>query len=208
MVQMPVPQEIPRRYTVEEYLALERSTPDRHEYRDGQIVNLGQVISMAGGAVNHSLTIANTTGALWNRLKGGPCRVHDSNLRVRIARKVLYAYPDVSVICGPVQIDDDRSAGETATNPRLIVEVLSPGTEAYDRGEKFTRYREIPSLEEYVLISIDRALVETYVRQADGTWLFSAVTGLEAVAYLRSLQIELPLAEVYAGVEFPPESQR
>jgi Uma2 family endonuclease len=106
------------------------------------------------------------------------------------------------VICGPVQKDPEDITGQTATNPRLIVEVLSPSTEAYDRGEKFRFYREIESLEEYVLISQNDARVETFFRQADGTWLFSAFNGIHSKATLRSLGVELPLAEVFAGVEF------
>ena len=89
------------------------------------------------------------------------------------------------------------------TNPRLIVEVLSPSTEAYDRGDKFDRYRQLESLEEYVLVSVEARRVETFFRQADGVWLLTPVSGLNATAKRRSLEVELPLAEVYAGVEFP-----
>lgn len=192
------PEHLPGRYTVEQYLRLERDSALKHEFRDGQIID------MAGGSAEHSLIIANLIGELRARLKGSPCRVYDSNLRVRIAKKLRYAYPDASVICGEAQFDPVDSARTTVTNPRVVIEVLSPATELYDRGEKFRRYLELESLEEYVLVAQDEARVETLFRQSDGTWLFATANGRDAAARLRSLRIDLPLAEVYAGVDFPP----
>ena len=191
------------RPTIDDYLARERTAIDKHEYRDGEI------LLMAGGTVNHSLIIANTIAALHSRLQGKPCNVFDSNLRVRIPPTILYTYPDVSVICGPRNFDPNDPAGETVTNPKLIVEVLSPTTEAYDRGEKFDRYRKLDSLEEYVLISTNSPRIETFWRQpaslaAERLWLFSAVSELPSTAKLRSLALELPLAEIYRGIEFTP----
>jgi Uma2 family endonuclease len=188
-----------RRCTVTQYLQAERQSLEKHEYRDGE------VLLMAGGSLHHSLVTANVIVGLGNRLKGKPCRVFESNLRIRVGRKVYYTYPDASVICGTPQIDPSDPDGETVTNPRLLVEVLSPSTAAYDRGEKFDRYREIDSLQEYVIVWQSAPRVETFFRQSDGTWLLSAATGVDSSARLRSLNIDLPLAEVYAGVEFPPE---
>jgi Uma2 family endonuclease len=185
--------------SVAEYLRHEQDALYKHEYRDGEI------IAMAGNSYNHSLIAANVIGELRNPLKGKTCRVVDSNLRIGIPRTPLYTYPDASVIGGPVQMDPNDSSGQTATNPRLIVEILSPSTEAYDRGEKFKHYRQIESLQEYVLISQDVARVESFFRQPDGTWLFTSVSGAQSVSRLASLGLELSLAEVYAGVEFPPE---
>ena len=156
--------------------------------------------------MRHSLIVANVIRELGNRLKGKPCRVFESNLRIRVARKVLYTYPDAAVICGPGQVDPNDPSGESVTNPRVIVEVLSPSTEAHDRGEKFDFYRELDSLEEYVLVSQAAARVETFWRQGEGAWLFTAVSGVHAAARLRCLEIELPLAEVYAGIEFAAEA--
>ena len=165
------------------------------------------MLLMADGSADHSLIVANVIRHLGNRLDGKPCRVYDSNLRVRITKTVLYTYPDASVICGSRQIDPDDSAGQTILNPRVIVEVLSPSTEAYDRGEKFGRYRQLDSLEEYVLVSQLTPRVEMFFRQGDGTWLFDAASELTGTAKLRSLKIDLPLADVYAGIEFPaPQS--
>ena len=185
------------RYTVSEYLHREQESLERHEYLDGEM------LLMAGGSADHSLITANVIGELRSRLRGHPCRVYDSNLRVRITKTVLYTYPDASVICGSRQIDPDDPTGQTILNPRVIVEVLSPSTEAYDRGEKFGRYRQLDSLEEYVLVSQLTPRIEMFFRQSDGTWLFDAASELTATAKLRSLKIDLPLTDVYAGIEFP-----
>lgn len=189
----------PARFTIEEYLRLETSAKERREYRDGQIV------VKAGGSAEHSLIIANIIGELGNRLKAGPCRVYDSNLRVRIPRTSLYTYPDVSVICGETEVDPQDPGRTTATNPRVIVEVLSNSTEADDRGEKFRRYLSMDSLEEYVLVSQVRPRVETFTRQGDGSWRFATAAGLGSRVVLSSIQAEVALSEVYAGVQFPPE---
>jgi Uma2 family endonuclease len=190
-----------RRYTIGEYLVCERSAHEKHEYRDGEI------LAMAGGSYRHSLILANLIGELGNALKGKPCRALESNLRVRIPRTPLYTYPDASVICGEPKFDPNDEALETITNPRVVLEVLSPSTEAYDRGEKFARYRQLESLEAYVLISQDVPRVELFLWQSDGTWLFRVFSGMEARVELAGLGIELPLAEIYAGVAPAPESQ-
>jgi Uma2 family endonuclease len=186
-----------QRFSVAEYLERERKAVDKHEYRDGEI------LLMAGGSRSHSLMIANVIAALHSRLQGKPCRVYDSNLRVQVPRKVLYTYPDVSVICGQSDPDENDPAGDTVTNPRLIVEVLSDSTEAYDRGKKFDGYRELESLQEYVLVSQEAPRVETFFRQPDGTWLLTPVSGLNASVRLRSIETEVALAAIYQGVEFP-----
>jgi len=205
-------------YSIADYLAREQNALDKHEFRDGEI------LLMAGGTADHSLVTLNVGGELRNILKGKPCHVYDSNLRVRIPRTILYTYPDVIVICGPRVFDPNDSTGETVTNPKLIVEVLSPSTEAYDRGEKFARYRLLDSLEEYVLVSLSTPRVETFYRApapaptpntdpasapavAERTWLISTTNGTSASAKLLSLGITLPLAEVYRGLEFPASTQ-
>src|SRR3954451_12138196 len=164
------------RYTIEEYLRRERAALEKHEYRDGEIV------LMAGGAADHSLIVANTIRELGNLLKSKPCRVYDSNLRIRIPRTVLYTYPDVSVICGQREPDPNDSSGETMTNPRVIVEVLSPSTEGYDRGEKFSRYLQLESLREYVLVVQTAPRIETFFRHDNGEWLFRYSSGVDASA--------------------------
>jgi Uma2 family endonuclease len=159
---------------------------------------------MAGGTKNHSLIIANIIGEIRGHLKGKPCRVYDSNLRVRVPATFFYTYPDVTVICGPPQIDSSAGPAETVTNPRLIVEVVSQTSEGYDRGPKFDLYRAMESLQEYVLVTQDSARVETFYRQPGGSWLMTPISGLDKTVTMRSIEIELPLSEIYAGVEFPP----
>jgi Uma2 family endonuclease len=187
-----------QRHSVAQYLERERTSVDKHEYRNGEIV------MMAGGSDEHSLIIANVIRHLGNALDGKPCRVYDSNLRVRIPRTGLYTYPDVSVICSRPEPDPNDPSGETTINPRLIVEVLSPSTETYDRTEKFRHYLQLDSLQEYVLVSQISPRIETYFRQAGGNWLFSPASGLQSSAQLRSIDLALSLTAVYAGVEFPP----
>jgi Uma2 family endonuclease len=185
------------RYTPEEYLCRERDATERHEYYHGE------VFAMAGGSPDHSLICSNVNREIGNRLKGTPCRAYESNLRVRVPRTTLYTYPDVSVICGERQFDLLDTNRETVLNPALIVEVLSPSTESWDRGGKFQNYRQIESLREYVLVSTDKPLVETFLRQPDGTWNYTPTAGRDARAALRSLGIELPAAEIYDGVDLP-----
>jgi Uma2 family endonuclease len=184
-----------RRCTPEEYLRRERDSHTRHEYYHGE------VFAMSGGTPEHSLTAANVIRALGNRLEGKPCRVYDSNLRVRVPRSTLYTYPDVSIVCGPLEFDPLDTSRQTVINPTMVVEVLSPSTESWDRGGKFDNYRLIDSLREYVLVRSDSARVESFLRQPDGRWLFTVAVGPDAAAQLTSIQVELPLAEVYRGVE-------
>ncbi len=195
-----------RRYTVEEYLDLEGRSPEsKYEYRNGLIVNMREALAMAGGSEEHCLINANVIAALANRLKGGPCRVYSNDLRIRIPRKTLYTFPDAAVVCGKTESEQHKTAGVTIINPTVILEVLSPSTELYDRGEKFSLYREIPSLREYVLVSQASARIETFYRRDDGGWSFGPFEGLEAVAKLLSLNIDLPLSEVYANLTLPPQ---
>jgi Uma2 family endonuclease len=186
------------RMTLEEYFRFEYTALEKHEYRNGHI------IAMSGGTYEHSLIIANTIGVLHQQLKGKPCRVADSNLRVRITKTVLYSYPDALVICGDPQFDPLDSARTTITNPKVVVEVLSPSSESYDRAEKFVQYLRLESLQEYVLISQQTAHVEVYLRQDEGAWQFLYFEGRDATAKLQSIGVNLPLSEIYAGVEFPP----
>jgi Uma2 family endonuclease len=204
MLSMTLPLEPNRRYTVEEYLELEGSSPqDKFEYRNGQVVNMREALAMAGGSGEHCLINANIISSLSQALKGSTCRVYSNDLRVLIPRKSLFTYPDATVVCGQPLYEHHPRAGVTLTNPRVIVEVLSQSTELYDRGDKFSLYREIPSLAEYVLISQSHPRIECYFRRDDGGWTFGPYEGIAAAAKLLSLNIELPLKEVYAGIEFP-----
>ena len=185
--------------TIEEYLLLERDALERHEFHDRK------VLSMAGGAYFHSLINANVSREVGNAIHGKPCRVLDSKLKVGIATTRSFVYPDTTILCGAPRFDPRDPSGQTVVNPRVVIEVLSTTTEAYDRGEKFNRYRELDSFEEYVLIYQTKPSIETFYRQTDGTWLFTPCSGLEATAKIRSIGVDLLLSEVYGGIDFTTE---
>lgn len=137
------------------------------------------------------------------RLKDRPCAAYDSDLRIKCPTG-LYTYPDVSVVCGDLEFDDEQN--DTVLNPMLLVEVLSKSTEAYDRGKKFDHYRTIASLREYVLVSQDEPMVQRFIRNGDGTWNLSVASNLDGSLVATSIGIDLPLAEIYERVEFTAEA--
>jgi Uma2 family endonuclease len=186
----PIPQ-----YRFEDYLAVERESLEvKHEYV------AGDVFAVSGGSYEHSLIATNLTRALGNRLAGGPCVVLSSDLRLRIEAADACVYPDVSVLCGAPAFYDDRR--DVLTNPILIAEVLSPSTEAYDRGAKFAHYRGLPSLRHVLLIAQDRLSVEVCTREPEERWVLRAYTEAEALVELDALGCRLPLAEFYERVVF------
>ena len=182
----------PRKMTAAEYLEWERQQTERHEFFGGE------VFSQAGGTRNHSLIGTNTARAIGNLLAGRECEAHGSDMRVHIEATDYYAYPDVSVVCPPVEGEAD----DLISNPVLVVEVLSPSTEDYDRGTKFGHYRQIPSLIDYLVISQDKPRVEHHWRTEEVLWMLRDVEGLDGSLHLTSLDRELPLREVYAKVAF------
>ena len=185
--------------TPQDYLAFERRSETKHEF-----VN-GEVFDMVGASRSHNLIIANVVGELRAQLKERRCEVYPNDMRVHIPRTGLYTYPDAVVVCGTPQFEDDRR--DTLLNPTVIVEVLSPSTEAHDRGLKFESYRAIPSLQEYLLISQTKPLIERYVRQENTRfWMFDEAAGLDAVIELTAIACRLALAEVYDKIEFAPET--
>ncbi len=207
--------------TPEEYIAFEEVADEKHEWIDGEVVPLhrplvigGDIVAMAGGTPTHALIAMNAGGELRQRLKGGICRVYSSELRVRTptfrrqsGHKGLYTYPDATVVCGELKTDTLGQKTKTALNPTLLVEVLSESTESHDRGTKFRRYAEIESFREYVLIDQTEPLVTTFLRRDNGDWKIAHHAGLDAVARLDSIDVDLPLAEVYAGVELDDEQE-
>jgi Uma2 family endonuclease len=182
------------RYTVQEYLALERRSDTKHAFFRGEI------FAMAGGTVPHAVIAVNVGGELRARLKRGPCRVYSSDMRLKVAATGLYTYPDVMVVCGDPQLADGQE--DMIENPKVIVEVLSPSTEDYDRGGKFEHYRAIATLTDYVLVAQDVRRVEHRSRQADGKWRTVEATGSKVIR-LESIDCELPLDEIYDKVNLP-----
>lgn len=179
----------------DEYLEAERKSEFRHEYINGMIV------AMAGATYIHNLIVANATMALGQRLRGR-CQVVSSDQRVCISATGMYAYPDVVVVCGRPEFHPKDKM--TLVNPRLLVEVVSRTTEAYDRGAKFKHYQQIPALGDYVLVGQDGQCVEHYRRLETGEWISRVVEGLDAMLEIESLGVSLPLSELFEGVELVP----
>ena len=186
----------PRYLTPDEYLLIERRAETKSEYIDGVMY------AMAGTSENHEMIVAAMVAALFDHFVDKPCRVYPGNTKVRIPDRRKYLYPDIAAICGTPQFADDQR--DVVLNPHLVVEVLSNSTASHDRTRKFLWYQQIESLEEYVLVSQDEPLVETYHRQSDGTWTYTKLDRLEATLTLRSVNCAIPLQTVYSKVEFPP----
>lgn len=153
--------------------------------------------------MNHSLIVGSTSANLYAQLRRLQCNVYHINMRLKVSTTGLYTYPDISVVCGTEKFEDDRQ--DILLNPTVILEILSPSTESYDRGKKFQHYRTLQSLQEYILISQDSPRIEHYVRQENDQWLLSEANQLDAVIEMPSIQCRLLLADVYEKVEFEGE---
>jgi len=160
---------------------------------------------MAGAKREHNLIVGNVVREAGNCLKGRRCEVYPSDMRVKVSATGLYTYPDVTIVCGKPEFDDEHH--DTLLNPTVLVEVLSESTEAYDRGTKSRHYRKLASLKEYLLIAQDRPHVERYVRQPDGGWLLRDVAELDQSVAFDSIPVVLPMAEIYRQVTFEDQSQ-
>jgi Uma2 family endonuclease len=184
-----------RHNTLEDYLGVEEMSSVRHEFVDGQI------FAMAGGTPEHAALSAAVVVALGTKLRGKPCRPYSADLRVRVLATGLATYPDAAVVCGePAR---DPASPTHITNPTLLVEVLSPSTEEYDRGEKREHYQQIEALREYVLVAQERRRVEVF-RRAEGAWAHE-VYGAGSTIELASLGITLSTDDLYtdAGLDLP-----
>ena len=182
-------------YTPEEYLERERQADYKSEYFAGGI------FAMAGATRTHNLISSNVSASLTTQLRDRPCEVYANDMRVQADGARQYSYPDVVVVCGEAQFRDGRE--DTLSNPVVIVEVLSPSTEASDRGEKFMRYRQIPSLTDYVLLSQNARHVEHFAKQPDGSWRMTEAKGDDTIL-LSSIGCVLPLADAYNKVTPEP----
>jgi Uma2 family endonuclease len=179
--------------TPEQYLEIERVADHKSEYFGGQI------FAMAGAPEAHNLVVGNAFGELRQQCRARPCRVYANDMRVRIRATDLYTYPDIATVCGEPQFLDERR--DTLLNPALLIEALSPSTEADDRGRKFEHYKTIESLREYLLLATDRVHADLYTRQADGRWLLTSASRLEDVLTLDSVDARLLMSDIYDKVE-------
>lgn len=180
--------------TAKEYLKFERKSGMKHEYFDGEI------FAMAGAKRNHNIVNQNLNGLVWQHLKNKDCESYSGDMRIFVPETGLYTYPDLVIVCGEPQFQDD--VFDTLLNPTLLVEVLSESTEGYDRGKKFQHYRSIESLQEYVLVSQDEAWIEKYVKRGDGFWTLSEAVGLDSEIEFSSIECKIPLSEVYDKIDF------
>ena len=181
--------------TEEQYLEIERRAEYKSEYLNGEM------FAMAGAKAPHNLLIANLIIELGQQLRPRRCPVFPSEMRVRVKPGGLYTYPDVIALCGEPHFLDLEQ--DTLLNPQVIVEVLSPSTEAYDRGRKFEMYQAIESLREYVLVASDRVHVDLYVRQPDGRWMRTSADSIDASLSLESVDAQLKLSGLYQNIDFP-----
>jgi len=187
--------ETKRRYTLEEYLVLERESDARLEFWDGEI------FTMSGGTLAHERVMGNAYDLFRVHLRGSDCAVFGSNMQIKVPSAPPYRYADGSVVCGKVEVER-FNGNDLLLNPVLVYEVLSPSSEAYDRGDKFTHYKSIASLKEYLLVAQHRPHITRYAKRDDGEWSYGEINALGGIIYLSSLDLTLKLSDVYQDVDF------
>lgn len=189
----------PDRYTETAYLALERNSDIRHEFFDGA------VIAMSGGSETHTDIVSSLHVLLYQALRARNCKVYPFEMAVKSAVTNNYSYPDLTVVCGERQFADVTGIA-VLLNPLIIVEVLSPSTEAFDRGKKFHHYQTIPSLQNYMLVAQEHPQVEVFARGSGTTWVLTQAHGLEEAIILPALDVTLPLAVIYEQITFKDDT--
>lgn len=181
-------------YTLEEYFALEETAEYKSEYFQGEI------FAMAGGSANHSSIALNVGGALDDALLEQPCRVFNSDIKIQVKKNGFYTYPDVAIVCGEVKFASKRD--DTITNPLIVVEVLSPSTESYDRGKKFELYKGLESFQDYLLIDQNRVYIEYHHKLGPNKWLTQTYEDLDEIIKFEGIELELPVKRVYRKIGF------
>ena len=184
----------PKTYlTPEQYLEIERRAEYKSEYYQGEM------FAMSGATREHNLIVASIVASLYSQLRSSPCETYPSDMRVHVRDTGLYTYPDVVIACQEPRFLDGQL--DTLVNPTLLVEILSPSTEAYDRGRKFDHYQSIESLRQYLLVASDRIHADLYTRQPDGGWLLTSADGPAGTLALASVNCQIALADVYEKVD-------
>ena len=178
----------------EDYLETERRALEKHEYYQGEI------FAMSGASGKHNRIFTNLFIDIGIKLKGKNCLPYGSDLRIHIPKNTLYTYPDISIICGEMELTGDKF--DTATNPSVIIELLSDSTRNYDKGEKFTLYRDINSLQEYILIDTEKIHVEKHIRHADNSWQLTDYKSIENSFSISTIQLGFLLKDIYEGISF------
>ena len=177
------------KFTMQEYLAMEKASEVKHEFYKGEI------FAMSGAGARHNIISINLVGALLRQLEGKPCRPYGSDMRIHIPENTLYTYPDISIICGDIISADDDA--DTATQPTVIIEILSPSTKSYDRGDKFKLYRAIPALREYILVDAESINVECFSLNDEFIWELREYKNSEESLSIKSMEAVIALEEIY-----------
>jgi Uma2 family endonuclease len=189
--------------TPEQYLEIERKAAYKSEYYQGEMFPMAGGFAMAGAREDHNLVVANAIAGIHQQLRSRPCRVYPSDMRVLTPSTGLYTHPDITAVCGqPLFVDDQR---DTLMNPGLVVEVVSPSTEAYDRGRKFEHYQSIESLRDYLLISSDRIHTDLFTRDSGGRWILTSAHHLDDAILLPSIDCRLALSDLYEKLDLPDQ---
>ena len=181
--------------TIEEYIEFDKNAEGRYEYFDGEI------FAMAGGSPEHARISGNVFASLHDKSRGSKCEAFNSDMHIKVPAALPYRYPDVSVVCGEPMFEEQLGV-KLLLNPLVLIEALSPSTEGYDLGKKFTEYKSIPSFREYLAVSQTHPHVIQYVRHADGFWVRHDIEGIESEVLLESLNVSLLLSEIYERMNF------
>lgn len=182
-----------RRYTIQEYLEMEATATEKHEYYQGEI------FAMSGAKRQHNIISMNLSQELANKLENKSCRPFNSDMRVHIAANTLFTYPDFSIVCGKEEYLDDDDWN--LLNPSVIIEILSPSTKSYDRGDKFKLYRAIPSLKEYIMIDSRRMSIEAFSINASGLWELREYHKENKDLVIKAAGISIPLRRIYKDID-------
>lgn len=190
-VREPIAEYKTQKLSIEEYLAFERMSDTKHEYY------LGEVFAMSGASPRHNIVFSNLFIEIGIQLKGKSCRPYGSDMRVYIPKNTLFTYPDISIFCGELKTHDEDSA----IDPTVLIEILSPSTKNYDRGEKFKLYRDIPSLHEYILIDTESVRAEVFRMNASQHWELEEYKSLDELLFIQAIDFSLPLRDIYSGTK-------
>jgi Uma2 family endonuclease len=193
-----------KNFTVQEYLEFEKSSTEKHEFYKGEIFRMhghGDLLAMSGAGISHNIVFSNLFGTLAIRLKGKSCQPYGPDLRIKIPENTLYTYPDISVVCGDLQLSTEDE--DSFVKPTILIEILSPSTRSYDQGEKFRLYRDIPTLKEYVVV--DTELVRIAVNRIidKGHWELEEYKLLTDQLVLASVDVVIPVSEIYERTKIP-----
>jgi Uma2 family endonuclease len=189
-----------KKYSIEEYLEMEEASQEKHEYYQGEI------FAMSGPKVPHNIIAGNIYFGLRQQLKGKSCQPFTSDQRIHVEKNTLFTYPDISVVCG--EIETRNNDDWNILNPIVLIEVLSPSTKNYDRGQKFKLYRDIPSLKEYILIDSESINIEAFYINEHGNWELVEFKSMEGILSMKSIQVSLELSAIYEGTKLAEDWQK